>query len=217
MDSLQPHIQQAQGSLSREDLMKISSQPAGRTTARRSGPPGASKRDAVKHENGRFHRFLFVLLLTDGVLVASEFFGLHVLPTILGSLASLCIGILVIVALARQHNSDLPASLRKLTWTTLGFVGATFFTGYILSMAFAFENPAMAYNQWEIIKSISGISPWDSTLKMVYNILVICGALFLGLPALIMLKQIPSRENKPAAGMPRAAHHADIPRTPETG
>jgi hypothetical protein len=202
--------------LSREDLMKIPSQPAGRTPSQRSGPSGATRRDAVEHENGRFHLVLFVLLLTDGVLVASEFFVLHVLPTMLGSLASLCIGIFVIVALARQHNSDLPAALRKLTWATLGYVGATFFMGYIVGMTFAFENPAMAYNQWEIVKSISSISPWDSALKMSYNILVICGALFLGLPALVMLKHLPIRVIKPVAAMPPAARQADIPRTPET-
>jgi hypothetical protein len=217
MDSIRPQIRQAQGSLSREDLMKIPSQPAGRTISRRPGKSGASQVDAVKHEDGRFHLILFVLMLIDGVLVTSEFFLLHVVPTILSSLASLCIGILVIVALVRQHNSDLPGSLRTLTWATLGFVGAAFFMGYVVGMVSAFKNPAMAYNQWEIVKSISSLSPWDSALKMGYNILVICGSLFLGLPGLIMLKQILSRGKKPAAARPAASRRADVSRTPETG
>jgi hypothetical protein len=217
MDSLRPHIQQAQGSLSREDLMKIPPQPAGRAAPQRSGPSAASQRDAVKHEDGRFHMILFVLLLTDAVLVASEFFLLHVVPTVLSSLASLCVGIFVIVALVRQHNSDLPGSLRTLTWTTLGLVGATFVMGYVVGMVFAFENPALAYNQWEIVKSISSLSPWDSALKMGYNILVISGALFLGLPGLIMLKQNQSGSKQRPATMPAASRHAKISKTLETG
>ena len=50
--------------------MKIPSQPAGRTISRRPGKSGASQGAAVKHEDGRFHLILFVLLLADGVLVS---------------------------------------------------------------------------------------------------------------------------------------------------
>jgi hypothetical protein len=217
MDSLRPHIQQAQGSLSREDIIKIPSQPAGRTAPQRSGILAVSQLDAVKHEDGRYHMILFMLLLADGVLVTSEFFLLHVVPTVLSSLASLCAGIFAIVALARQHNSDLPGSLRKLTWTTLGFVGATFLMGYVAGMVFAFDNPAMAYNQWEIFKSISNLSPWDSALKMGYNILVIGGALFLGLPGLVVVRQNQSGGKQRIATMPAASRPAKMSRTPETG
>ena len=217
MDSLRPHIQQVQGSLSHEDLMTIPSQPAGRPAPQRSGTPAVSQSDAVKHEDGRYHMILFVLLLTDGVLVTSEFIMLHVVATVLSSLASLFVGIFAIVALVRQHNSDLPGFLRKLTWTTLGFVGATFLVGYVVGMVLAFENPAMAYNQWKIVKSISSLSPWDSALKMGYNILVIGGALFLGLPGLVALKQNQSVGKQRVATMPAASRPAIESRTPETG
>jgi len=136
------------------------------------------------------------LLLVDGVLVTSEFFISHVVPTILSSVASLCIGIFVIFALVRQHNSDLPASLRTITWATLGFVGVSFIVGYIVGMVFAFKNPGIAYNQWEIVKAISSLSPWDSPLKLGYNILVMCGAFFLGIPGLIIQQRSAIRAKK---------------------
>ena len=70
---------------------------------------------------------LFVLLLINGVLVDSlNFLWPMSFPTILGSVTGLCSGIFVIIALVRQHNSDLPGSLRTITWATLGFVGVTF-------------------------------------------------------------------------------------------
>ena len=186
LDRICPHIQQAQGTLTREELNKIPIRPAGRRAAPSPGQPGASPMGAVKHDEGRAHIILFVLLLIDGSLMAAEFFISHVVPTILSSLASLCIGIFVIIAIVRQHNSDLPASLRTITWATLGFVGVSFIVGYIVGMVFAFKNPGIAYNQWEIVKAISSLSPWDSPLKLGYNILVVCGVFFLGIPGLIL-------------------------------
>jgi len=205
MDGLRPHIQKVQGTLTREDLIKIPVQPVGRPRSQGPGQPGASPAEAVKHENGRVHMILFALLLVDGVLVSSEFFISHVVPTILSSVASLCIGIFVIFALVRQHNSDLPGSLRTITWTCLGFVGVSFVMGYVVGMVFAFKNPSIAYNQWELVKTIANLSPWDSSLKLSYNILVLCGAIFIGLPGMIILQRSESRANTPATAMPAAS------------
>jgi hypothetical protein len=160
---------------------------------------------------------LFALLLVDGMLVTSEFFISHVVPTLLSSVASLCIGVFVIIALVRQHNSDMPGSLRTLTWTTLGFVCVTFVVGYILGMVFAFKNPSIAYNQWEIVKAISNLSPWDSPLKLSYNILVLCGAFFLGIPGVIFHQRSESRGQKLAASASNSSRPAAVSRAPEPG
>ena len=208
LDRIRPQIQQAQGTLTREELDKIPIRPAGRRAAPGPGQPGASPMGAVKHDDGRVHIILFVLLLIDGLLVTAEFFISHVVPTILSSVASLCIGIFVIIAIVRQHNSDLPGSLRTITWATLGFVGVTFIVGYIVGMAFAFKNPSIAYNQWEIVKAISSLSPWDSPLKLGYNILVLCGAFFLGIPGLIIQQRSESRAKKLAASASNSSRPA---------
>jgi hypothetical protein len=160
---------------------------------------------------------LFALLLIDGVLVASGFFTAHVVPTILSSVASLCLGIFVIIALVRQHNSDLPGSLRTITWISLAYIGMSFVVGYIVGMAFVFKNPAIAYNQWEILKAIASLSPWDSPLKLSYNIFALCGAFFLGIPGLILQQRFESRAKKPATSAPNSSRPAAGYRAPEAG
>ncbi len=217
MDRLRPHIQQAQGTLAPEDLNKIPARPAGRNTSQGPGQPNASPAETARHENGRVHMILFALLLVDGVLVTSEFFISHVVPTILSSVASLCIGIIVIIALVRQHNSDLPGSLRTITWTSLGFVCVTFVMGNVVGMIFAFKNPSIAYNQWEVIKSLSSLSPWESPLKLSYNILVLCGAVFLGIPGLIIYQRSESRVRKRAISMTTSSLQTAVSRAPEPG
>ena len=217
MDKLRPVIHQAQGTLNRDDLQKLPEPPAGRNGPKGPGFSNATSKEAVKHENGRAHLILFALLMIDAVLVASEFLVSHVMPTIFSSVAGLCIGIFVIIALVRQYNSDLPVSLRTTTWITLGFVGITFVMGYIIGMVFAFKNPEIAHNQWAIVKSISSVSPWDSPLKMSYNIVVICGAIFIGLPGLIMHRKIHSGGKKSAAETPAISRRAGISRIPEMG
>jgi len=214
LDRICPHIQQVQGTLSREELNKIPIRPAGGRAAPGPGQSGATPKGAGKHDEGRAHITLFVLLLIDGSLMAAEFFISHVVPTILSSVVSLCIGIFVIIAIVRQHNSDLPASLRTITWATLGFVGVTFIVGYIVGMVFAFKNPGIAYNQWEIIKAISSLSPWDSPLKLGYNILVVCGAFFLGIPGLILQQRSAIRAQKMAASASDSSRLTVVTRAP---
>ncbi len=201
IDKIRPHIQQVQGNLTLEDLNKIPKRPAGRRVSRGPGQPAASPLATAKHDDGKAHMILFALLLIDGVLVTSEFFISHALPTILSTVASLCIGVFVIIALVRQHNSDLPGSLRTITWTTLGFVGVAFVVGYIEGMVFAFKNPSLAFNQWETVKAISSLSPWDSPLRLSYNILVMCGAFFLGIPGLIIHQRFENRGKTPATSV----------------
>jgi hypothetical protein len=217
LDKIRPYVQQVQGTLAVEDLNKIPQRPDGRRGFQGSGRPAASPPATAKHENGRAHMILFALLLIDGVLVTSEFFISHVLPTILSTVASLCIGIFVTIALVRQHKSDLPGSLRTITWTTLGFVGVTFVVGYIVGMVFLFNNPSIAYNQWETVKAISGLSPWDSPLKLSYNILVLCGALFLGIPGLIIHQRSESRGKTSAASVSNSSRPTAGSRAPEPG
>jgi hypothetical protein len=193
MDLLQACIQPVQGTLKPEDLNKMQVRPVDRHTPSRAGTI------STVSETGRIHLILFGLLLVDGVLSAMEFFIAHVVPTVLGSVAGLCLGICVILALVKQHASSLSGSLRALTWTCLGLVCAKFALGYIVGIVFAMRNPGMAYNQWEVIKSVANLSPWESPLKMSHNIMAICGALFLGVPGLVILRRTERKAGSPAA------------------
>ncbi len=189
MNRLRPLIEQVQGSLSSADLDRMPAgqiDPTSRSPARQPIKPSHT---AVKHEKGHAHMILFGLLLVDGLLVALKFFFSHVSLTVSGSVASICMGIFVIVALVKQHDSDMIRSLRILTWVTLGFVGISFAAGYIVSMTLALKHPGVMYNQWELLKSISDLSPWESPFMLGMDIFVLCGALFLGFPGLFMLKK----------------------------
>jgi hypothetical protein len=158
------------------------------------GQPVKFSRITVKHEKGRAHLILFGLLLVEGVLASLRFFFSHVSFTLLSSFVSICMGIFVIIALVKQHDSDMMHSLRTLTWVALGFVGISFATGYVFGMVYALKQPGIMYNQWEMLKSIAEISPWESPFMMGINIFLIGGALFIGFPGLFML----NRSQKPA-------------------
>jgi len=193
MDRLRPHIQSAQGLLSPEDLGKIPARQVNDNAVKGSSLQAAKSKTTPRHEKGRVHLVLFGLLVLDGVLATSGFLFTHVIVTILGSVAGICMGIFVIIALVKQHDSDMSNALRAITWACLGFVAIIFLAGYIISMVFAFKNPGIAYNQWELFKSISSLSPWENPLVLGFDIFTICGAFFLGISGLLMLKQSASR------------------------
>ncbi len=193
MDRLRMNIHQVQGRLNREALDKMPAQPLPGVKARHRVSPRGSKISARHNEKGRAHMGLFALLLIDGILVSLGFFFTHVMLTIIGSIIILAMGILVIVALVKQHNSTLDGSLRAITWACLGFICINFVAGYIISIVFAMENPGAVYNQWEMFKSMSLLSPWDSPLKMSFDIFSISGALILGIPGIFMLYRTGSR------------------------
>jgi len=211
MDRLRPHIQHAQGVLKSEDLVKPPVRPADRRVPKNAGA------GAVPISTGRIHMIMFGLILFEGALAAMEFFITHVVPSVLGSLAGICIGICVILALVKQHNSNLPGSVRAMTWICLAFVCVTFAAGYVVGIVYAMKNPGLAYNQWELIKSISDISPWQSPLKMSHNIMVICCALFLGVPGLIILMRSQRNFRTPASGRITPLKRPVIQRNVEAG
>jgi hypothetical protein len=217
MDRLRADVQMVQGNLNRQDL---NTTPV-RSTISNASPGAAQKngllRSPLRRESGKAHMVLFGLLLFDGLLAILEFFITHVVPTLLSSVTGLCMGIFVIIALAKQHNSDMPGSLRTVTWTSLGYIGITFVAGYVVSMVFAMKNPDLVYNQLEIFKSLANLSPWESPLKLGFNIFVICGALFLGLPGLWILHRAERRIKIPAAGKVATLHRPAVSRNFETG
>jgi len=187
MDQLRAHIHRTQGVLKRDALGKMPKRHIKDQNRNRQAPARQSTIEAHRNEKGRAHMGLFLLLLFEGVLVSLGFFFTHVTLTIIGSVAALCTGIFVIVALVKQNGSNIGASLKAITWASLGFICINFVAGYVISVVFAMRNPDIAYNQWEMFKTMSLLSPWESPLKLSFDIFTICGALFLGIPGLFML------------------------------
>jgi len=198
MDSLRVHIHQTQGVLKREALNKMPARPIKTQNTHRQVSSRSSKTTAHHNGKGRAHTGLFVLMLLQGVLVSLGFFLTHVALTIISSITILCMGIFVIVALVKQYESNMSGSLRAITWISLGFICINFVAGYIISIVFAMQNPGIVYNQWEMFKSMSLFSPWESPLKLSFDIFTICGAVFLGIPGLFMLYRPGSRSKAQA-------------------
>jgi len=196
MDRLRSHIQSAQGTLSREDLSKIPARRVTDNAANGSSLRGGKSKTTPSHEKGGAHLVLFGLLVLNGVLATSGFLFTHVIVTILSSVAGICMGIFMIIALVKQHTSDISSALRAMTWASLGFISITFIAGYVISVVFTFKNPGIAYNQWELFKSMSSLSPWENPLVLGFDVFTICGAFFLGIPGLLMLKKSEIRVKK---------------------
>ena len=198
MSRLRSVIERRQGRINPAvfDQQRISS------SARRANSPtgGAGKRglNAQKHERGRVHLILFALLVADGLIVAAGFMFTHVIMTLMGSAVTMLLGICVVVALVKQHESNLKRPLRNLTWAALGYVCFSFIAGYIVSMGIAFRHPEILRNQWELFKLLASTTPWESPFLMTVNIIAISGAVFIGIPGLFMLKNPQQAIHRPS-------------------
>jgi spore germination protein GerM len=188
MNQLKPIIERYQGQLSSETLIQ---QRAELSNAQKKRPPTRLVQRAPKarkHESGRVHLMLFALLSFNGLIVAVGFVLSHVGLTFLGGAVMLMMGICVVVALVKQHESNLQHPVRTMTWAALAYVCFLFISSYIISMGLAFKNPEMVQNQWEMIKLVSNTTPWDSTLMMTLNIIALSAAVAIGIPGLYLLR-----------------------------
>ena len=217
MDRLRARINSTQGVLKREALDKMPQQQLKNRGNNRQAPAPQSSRVAQHNERGWAHMGLFLLLLLEGVLVGLGFFFTHVALTIISSVAGLSMGIFVIIALVKQYESNISASLKAITWASLGFICINFVAGYIISIAFAMKNPDIAYNQWEMFKTMSLLSPWESPMKMSFDIFSICGALFLGIPGLLMLYRPDSGRKANATTTAAKPRRSAVQRNTQTG
>ena len=198
MNRLRSLIEQVQGRINPEILGQ---QPAGLSTHQaRRALPVMSKRPlkARKSEKGRVHFALFGLLVVDSLFITCSFVYTHVALSLAGTAVSMLLAICVIVALVKQHESNLKQSLRKVTWAALGYVCFSFVAGYVVTMAVTFKHPEIWQNQWEMFKLLSNISPWESPLLMTVNIIALCGALIISIPGLFMLKNPQPAIRKPS-------------------
>jgi hypothetical protein len=207
MNRLRSIIERRQG---RINPARFDQQPLSSSGPRSVGSAGSAIRRspiAQKPERGRVHLCLFALLVADGLIAVIGFMLTHVALTLLGSAVTMLLGICVVVALVKQHESNLKRPLRTLTWLALGYVCFSFIAGYIASMGIAFRHPEILRNQWELFKLFSSATPWESPLIMTVNIIAISGAAVIGIPGLFMLKN--SRQTVPrASAMPTPSVHS---------
>ncbi len=188
MDRLKIVIEKTQGKLSpevfKENVLKQPMDSGLRGTTAVYTP---AKREP-RHETGKIHALLFALLIIDAFFIIPTFFLTHVSFTIFSTIISLAVIITVIIALVKQAGSTIPGAIQKMTWTSMVFICISLILGYGFSLTMAFENMEVAYNQWELFKRVSKISPLDNTFMMGLHIYSLCGSFLIGIPGLVLLK-----------------------------
>ncbi|MCD4716362.1 MAG: hypothetical protein K8R45_06430 [Desulfobacterales bacterium] len=185
MARLKPLIEKAQGTLTPEAIEENALKDARQATS----PFATSKAPkALRHEHGSFHSILFCLLLAWGLFAVIFISYNHVAVTLLSSAITMATGVFVIIALVKQHESDMKDSVRAITWTTLGFVCIDFFLSYILFFVTMVKHPEAVRNQWELFKAFSSLSPMDSPWLMGIAVFSVVCSFTLGVSGLISLK-----------------------------
>lgn len=189
MNRLKDLIHRVQGHLNQE----VYGQPPANARKTTAIPPAQRKTQPadtdLRNEPARAHFILYALLLFDGLLLVLHASLHSMIISLIGMSASMAIAIVTIIALIKQTGSNISRRLRILTWSVLGYICVTFFLGYIVGMTVAFENPAMAANQWELLKRLTAMSLLENPLIATLNIINLIGAFGLGIPGLLMLNQ----------------------------
>ncbi|QTA86850.1 hypothetical protein [Desulfonema magnum] len=142
-----------------------------------------------RHEHGKVHYILFCLLLVVGVADLTDLFYNHPAISLLVSIITMAICVCVIIALVKQHGSDMKKAVQVMTWITLGYACAALIFSYVFSFVTAIKHPGIIHNHWAILKMISALSPLDSPWLTGYYIFSICCEFILGISGLVLLKK----------------------------
>ncbi len=182
---LKPRIAEAQGVLAPEGL-PLAGAPGPHDAVPRATPPLPSAAPSAR-DAGRAHEFLFYALLVDGILsivafqVRSLWATLIQLPVFIG-----LTGILI-AAMIRQRQREVPPGLRKALWATVAYWSVSIVVGYFVAVAVAVKNPAIGNNQWELTKYVAALRPADSPVTLYAHLFGIVCPLVLGLSGLVVL------------------------------
>lgn len=182
---LRPHIEQAQGNLSadeaRERAATLAAAPAA-PTPRRAAPD-------VRAYRGSFHTILFALLLVDGLLNFAAVF-LNSMPLALLQMAVLFGIVLTLVgALIRQQDTDLSNSVRRVTWTALGYLCALFVHGFVVYIAHAVQKPGEVQNEYTALTHFASLDPFEHTWLLVSLVVWGVCSTALGIVGVVLLSR----------------------------
>jgi hypothetical protein len=162
------------------------------------------RKHQIRHEDGTLHLMTFALMLTDGVVTGVDLLHHTVTMAVVSSLLTAVYCICIVAALVKQHESDIPSAVRRITWGSLGYVCVSYFLSYILAvMAFPTlmtRGPDSMMTQWDMYRAMFAVSPQDSLPVMgVYAFSATC-SLVLGALGLVRVKR--HRDDSASASRP---------------
>ena len=140
----------------------------------------------IRHDDGTMHVMAFALILLDGILTGINLFHHTVIMATLSSLLAAGYCICIVIALVKQHDTDVPSSVRRITWASLGFVCISYFLSYVLMViSMVTSKPEKIATQWDVYRAMLNLSPQDSSLVMgIYAFVAAC-SLVLGTLGLV--------------------------------
>jgi hypothetical protein len=94
----------------------------------------------------------------------------------------------VLIALVKQHQTDLKPAVRALTWVTAVFVGLGYLTGYIVMVVMT-PGTDQDGTQWGYIKAIADLRPLHTTWWLAILSITATLAGLLGGIGLLLLRQ----------------------------
>jgi hypothetical protein len=146
----------------------------------------------VDHElrpyRSRVHLILFCTLLAEAFADLLNIF-LPSLPVIvLNTLIGAALAIALLIALIRQHQTDLKPAVRALTWVSAVYVGLGYVASYVIMMVIA---PAHKLDgtEWGYLKALSELKPLETPGLMVVLLVSTIIAGLLGVFGLFFLRE----------------------------
>ncbi len=187
---IRPLIELAQGSATTESLAP---QYAALLASANASPamPGQFSHltdPTVSAYRGRAHQILFLSLLADAIADTLNIFFPGVLVVLLTMITGAVLAGAVVIALVKQHQTDLEAAVRVLTWVVGGYVGLGYLTGYFIMMVMT-QKQNQEGTQWGYVKALAGLRPFETPWWLA--VLSITGALaaLLGTTGLLLLRR----------------------------
>jgi hypothetical protein len=159
----------------------------------------------IRHDDGTIHMMTFSLILLDGILTGINLLHHTIIMAAVSSLLTAVYCVCIVAALVKQRDSDIPDTVRTITWASIGFVCVSYFLSYILMVtSVVTSRPEKMATQWDMYLAMLDLSPQESLVAMgVYAFAAAC-SLALGTVGLIRVKR--HREN--SANFSRAGQNS---------
>ncbi|RJP24322.1 MAG: hypothetical protein C4520_04255 [Candidatus Abyssobacteria bacterium SURF_5] len=141
---LKPLIESAQASLTetKEEIDVLPDQPVLVQASAHALPQDApaERERETRHEDGQVHILLYGWLLLSAFSDFIEIFHKSISKNFLDMLLFLGLILVLIFAFRRQSHSDLPRSVKSITWLTLAVAVCSFFFGSIYGFIYMIQN-----------------------------------------------------------------------------
>lgn len=188
IETLRPAIKRVQGTLNLEEVSLGENEGISHPT--RPLRQSRARGHEIRHDGGALHMMAFAFILLDGILTGIDL--LHHSAVIIGVsfVLTLLYSIGLIIALVKQHESDIPGTVRRITWASLGYVCVSYLLSYVLMVTkLMTDRPERMVTQWEMYRVLLDLSPQDSPLVMGVYVFVATCSLGLGALGLVRVKR----------------------------